>query len=136
MKEDKMEFPETTTQNKENKIEFEFPECPICLDIYSGNEKNNKAPKFLGCGDSLCKDCLQKYINKNNDSEYLKCPRCTKQIIKKLNADDYATNKDIIRVINSLFNIQGLNEKNEGQGPITYNIISLVYLEELQKKHL
>ena len=104
---------------------MEFPECPICLDIYGSEESHIKAPKFLDCGDSLCKECLTKIINKI-DSEMIKCPTCTKEIKKKSNIDDYITNKDIMRLINSLFNIKGSNEENiEDDEPIKYNIISL-----------
>ena len=56
----------------------------------------------------------------------IKCPTCTKEIKKKSNIDDYITNKDIMRLINSLFNIKGSNEENiEDDEPIKYNIISL-----------
>ena len=41
----------------------------------------------------------------------IECPRCRTEIKKKSNIDDYITNKDIMRLINSSFNIKGSNEE-------------------------
>lgn len=105
---------------------MEIPECSICLDIYGTDEKHIRAPKVLKCGDSLCKDCLSKIINKANDSDFFLCPICTTQTKKETNIDNYITNKEIIRIINSIFNIKAPNGENiEDDEPIKYNIISL-----------
>ena len=39
-------------------MEEEYPECPICLDIFGNKSSHIKAPKVLKCGDSICKACL------------------------------------------------------------------------------
>ena len=102
----------------------EYPECPICSDIYGINKNHIKAPKILNCGDSICKECLE-IILKNTDENFFLCPICSEKIEKK-NIDKYITNKDLIKVINSCFNIivkEG--EELEGDKTITYNIVLL-----------
>ena len=103
----------------------EYPECPICLDIY-GIEKNHiRAPKVLDCGDTLCKECLAKIINKSTE-ELFDCPIC-KDKLKKKDIDEFITNKEIIRLVNGTFNIPKEEAENELENnkPIPYRIISL-----------
>ena len=50
-------------------MEIEFPECPICLDIYGNTQEHIKTPKILKCGDTLCKECLENII-KRNENDY------------------------------------------------------------------
>ena len=102
----------------------EYPECPICSDIFGINKNHIKAPKILNCGDSICKECLE-IILKNTEENFFLCPICSEKIEKK-NIDKYITNKDLIKVINSCFNIiikEG--EELEGDKKITYNIVLL-----------
>ena len=102
----------------------EYPECPICSDIFGINKNHIKAPKILNCGDSICKECLE-IILKNTEENFFLCPICSEKIEKK-NIDKYITNKDLIKVINSCFNIiikEG--EELEGDKTITYNIVLL-----------
>ena len=105
-------------------MEEEYPECPICLDIFGNNSNHIKAPKILKCGDSICMECLEVII-KNTEEESFLCPACKEKIKKEQYIDDYVTNRVIIKIINDSFNIN-LNEiKDENQAPIEYNIILL-----------
>ena len=102
----------------------EYPECPICSDIFGINKDHIKAPKILSCGDSICKECLEDLL-KNTDENYFICQVCNEKIEKK-NIDNYVTNKDLIKVVNSCFNIPVKeNEEQEGDKTITYNIVLL-----------
>ena len=40
-------------EDKDNRIYSDYPQCPICYDIYSININDFKAPKVLDCGDYL-----------------------------------------------------------------------------------
>lgn len=102
----------------------EYPECPICLDIF-GNTKNHiRCPKVLKCGDSLCKECLEKIIQ--TDEDFFICPICKENIKKEENIDEYTTNKEMIRIINASFNIpKNEVENQEEDPPISYNIVLL-----------
>ena len=103
----------------------EIPECPICLDIYGMQVNHIKAPKILLCGHTLCKECLENIVNKT-EGETFECPICKEKIKKEKNIDDYIINKEIIRIINKCFNVQEeTNEKQEGEGPINFNIVLL-----------
>ena len=103
----------------------EYPECPICLDIYGANQSDVHGPKVLKCGDTLCKECLEKIIKKD-DEEIFNCPICNQKIKKEENIEEYTTNKEIIRQINSLFNIPSEEDENNDENrPIKYNIILL-----------
>ena len=106
-------------------MEEEYPECPICLDIFGNKSSHIKAPKVLKCGDSICKVCLRDIINYSKE-EYILCPMCKEKIKKEENIDDYTTNKDLIKVVNTFFNIPKKEiEKQKGDKPIKYNIILL-----------
>ena len=82
-------------------MEEEYPECPICLDIFGNKSSHIKAPKVLKCGDSICKACLRDIINYSKE-EYILCPMCKEKIKKEENIDDYTTNKGLIKVVNVL----------------------------------
>ena len=104
----------------------EYPECPICLDIFGINQNHIKAPKVLKCGDSFCKECLEDIINRTEEENFL-CPICKENIKKENNVDDYTTNKEIIRMVNTFFNIPEKELKNlsEKDKPIQINIAAL-----------
>ena len=95
-------------------------ECPICFDIFGTNSSHIKAPKVIKCGDTICKECLETILN-NSKEEYFLCPLCKEKINKESNIDDYTTNKRLINMVNSSFNIEG----KEGDNTIRYNIIAL-----------
>ena len=97
-----------------------YPECPKCSDIYGNYKSHIKAPKILDCGDSICKECLEKFITEGNE-EFFSCPKCKENIKKEQNVDGYITNKELIRIINESFNIK--NNKEEQK--IRYDLISL-----------
>ena len=100
-------------------------ECPICLDIFGINQNHIKAPKVLKCGDTICKECLE-MILKKSDEEFFLCPLCKEKINKEKNIDDYTTNKKVISIVNSCFNLSNKElESLENDYPIQYNIISL-----------
>ena len=100
-------------------------ECPICLDIFGINISHIKAPKILKCGDTICRECLEKIIN-NLKEEFFLCPLCEEGINKNKNIDGYITNRDIIYMVNSCFNLSSKEISNDGKDkPIEYNIISL-----------
>jgi len=105
----------------------EYPECPICFDIYGIDKNHIKAPLILSCGDSLCKECLEGII-KISEENLLLCPCCKVQVEKKQNIDDYILNKQLVKLVNSSFrlpeNEEGDNKKDK-QNITTYRIISL-----------
>ena len=107
---------------------MEFLQCPNCSDIYGINEDHIKAPKILKeCGDYICKECLDEILKKE-ESEYFQCHRCNHQIKKYQNIQDYTTNNDLIRIINSTFNIKDSKEedkKGDKNEPILLKIITL-----------
>ena len=84
-------------------MEEDYPECPICLDIFGNNSNHIKAPKILKCGDSICMECLEKAI-KDTKEEFFICPKCKQNITKEENIEDYVTNKLIIKMVNDCFN--------------------------------
>ena len=102
----------------------EYPECPICLDIYGIEQNHIKAPKILSCGDSLCKECLEKII-KLSEENFIECPNCKQKVEKKENTNDYVTNKQLIQLINSSFRLPENEESNNKEVITIYKIISL-----------
>lgn len=104
----------------------EYPECPICFDIYGTNQSHIRAPKVLSCGDTFCKECLEDIINRSNE-DFILCPLCKQKIKKENIIDDYITNKEIIRLLNSSFNLpQNECKDEEGENKIiSYNIVFL-----------
>ena len=104
---------------------MKIPECENCHDIYGSSPEHIKAPKFLECGDTICNQCLEVLMNKNDEEDFL-CPinGCGKQI-KKKDIKDYPTNKQIIEIINSLFNIPKSEFEGSKQNANKYNIITL-----------
>ena len=103
----------------------EYPHCPICLDIFGSNKAHIKAPKILKCGDSVCRECLQKMI-KETLEEYFLCPTCKEKIKKEQSVDDYTTVQTIINIVNTYFNIPEKEIENlEDKNIINYNIVLL-----------
>ena len=109
--------------NEEEDYLDDYPHCPICLDIYGINLQDIKAPKIIDCGDSICKECLQDLIRRKNKN----CPICKKEIINNENIDKYITNKQLVQLVNSFFNLPKTEaEKQEGsKKPKEYKIITL-----------
>ena len=103
----------------------EYPKCPICLDIFGINNSHIRAPKVLNCGDSICKECLEKILKENHE-DYFLCPICKLKIKTEQIIDNYITNKEIIRLVNASFNIpeEEVNNKTDGT-IIKYNILLL-----------
>lgn len=89
-----------------------YSECPLCTDIYGANENDVHAPKILKCGDTLCKQCLEEAMENDNE-DIFNCPICNKNIKKESNIDEYTTNKEIMKQINSLFNIHDIEDKDD-----------------------
>ena len=52
----------------------EYPDCKKCWDIYGGNEDDIHCPKILKCGDTICRDCLEKAFKESNDEKYFIFP--------------------------------------------------------------
>ena len=109
--------------NEEEDYLDDYPHCPICLDIYGINLQDIKAPKIIDCGDSICKECLQDLIRRKNKN----CPICKKEIINNENIDKYITNKQLVQLVNSFFNLPKTEVENEEENkkPIKYRIITL-----------
>ena len=104
---------------------MEFPECSICLDIFGNSLSHIRTPKVLKCGDTICKECLEMILKKSNE-EFFLCPLCKEKINKEKNIDDYTTNKKVISIVNSCFNLSNKElESLENNYPIQFNIISL-----------
>ena len=95
-----------------NNEEEDYPECPICLDIYGNNLEHIKAPKVLQCGDTFCKECLEDLIKRENE-EIFNCPMCKVRIMRNQNIDNYITNKQIIKLVNSYFNLPNIEVENQ-----------------------
>jgi len=95
----------------------EYPQCPICSDIFGNYESHIRAPKILTCGDNICKECLENAIKKTKENFFL-CPICKKEIKKEINIDEYITNKGFIELIDGCFIISkmvyrgGIEEDN------------------------
>ena len=106
-------------------MEEDYPECPICLDIFGNNSNHIKAPKILKCGDSICMECLEKAI-KDTKEEFFICPKCKQNITKEENIEDYVTNKLIIKMVNDCFNSPQEGIENEEEDKSTkYKIVLL-----------
>ena len=106
-------------------MEEEYPECPICLDLFGNNPNHIKAPKILKCGDNICKECLEKTIKDTKEESFI-CPICKESIIKEENIENYVTNKLIIKMINDYFNSPQEGIENEEEDKATkYNIVLL-----------
>ena len=104
---------------------MEFPECSICLDIFGNSLSHIRTPKFLKCGDTICKECLEDLIQNTNE-EFVICPICKEKVKKEDDINNYITNKDLIKIVNGYFNVpEKENEKQELDGAIQYNIILL-----------
>ena len=97
----------------------DYPECPKCSDIYGNKKDHAKAPKILDCGDSICKECLEKFIKEEN--EEFPCPKCGIKVKNEHNIDNYPTNKAVIKVVDESFYPKNSEEKDL----IEYKIISL-----------
>ena len=104
----------------------EIQECKICMDIYGNKQSHIKAPKILGCGHTLCKECLEGIISKSIEP-YILCPFCNSEINKQQRAEDYTTNLNIIDLVNESFNIpiEEFESQKGGKTPTEYKIISL-----------
>ena len=102
---------------------MEPPECSICMDIFGNSDSHIRCPKILKCGDSFCKECLEDII-KRSDGNNLLCPSCKKQIKKEENIEEYTTNREVIKSVNSYFNIHK-DEEAINNKPIKYSIIFL-----------
>ena len=103
----------------------DYPHCSICLDIYGTNKSHIKAPKFLPCEDTFCKECIKEMIN-HSEEDYFFCPICKEKINKEQNVDKYPTNKAVMNMVDSYFNIPEIDVKNnEGERIIKYDIVLL-----------
>ena len=102
------------------------PECQICLDIYGINVNHIKAPKFLSCGHSICKECLEGIIRKSTEN-FILCPFCKEEIEKKSNVNNYITNKQLIQLVNEAFGLPKEESYNSeiNKKSNSFNIISL-----------
>ena len=47
----------------------------------------------------------RRYIIKRNKTNFFECPICKSQIKKEVNIDEYTTNKELIRLIDSSFQL-------------------------------
>ncbi|WCJ44418.1 zinc ion binding [Euphorbia peplus] len=56
--------------------ELELPECPVCLQTYSGDYT---IPRVLACGHTTCESCLKNLPQKYPHT--IRCPACT-QLVK------------------------------------------------------
>ena len=104
----------------------DYPKCPICTDIFGNKQSHIRCPKIFKCGDSICKECLEQII-KETDGDFFLCPVCQEQkVTKENNIDKYTTNKDLIKVVNTFFNIPEKEiKKQEGDQPIQFNVVLL-----------
>ena len=93
-----------SNKNQKKNILMCAPECQICLDIYGINVNHIKAPKFLSCGHSICKECLKGIIQKSTEN-FILCPFCKEEIEKKSNVNNYITNKQLIQLVNEAFGL-------------------------------
>ena len=104
----------------------DYPKCPIFSDIFGNKQNHFRCPKIFKCGDSICKECLEQII-KETEGNFFLCPVCQEEKVKKEeNIDEYTTNKDLVKVVNTFFNIPKKEiEKQERDKPIKYNVILL-----------
>ena len=104
----------------------DYPQCPICLDIFGNNPNHIRAPKVLKCGDSICKECLEDIIKKTKEDCFL-CPKCNEEQIKKEESvDKYITNNELIKIVNENFIVSTKIQQNEEiDNSIEYNVVLL-----------
>ena len=104
----------------------EYPQCPICSDIFGNYDSHIRAPKILKCGDNICKECLEKAINDTKE-DFFYCPICKEKIKKEENIDDYITNRDFIKIIDACFIISEKAKTGDldNDNSIKYNIVLL-----------
>ena len=103
----------------------DYPECPVCKDIYGNKEGHIKEPKILKCGDSICKECLEALIKDNNE-EFFSCPNCDKKIKNLKDVEEYITNRELIKMVVECFINQNNKLMQEELGKvIPFKIISL-----------
>lgn len=57
-------------------------ECPICFVAY---DNAKKVPRNIGCGHTLCHECVEVLVGRNNHT----CPVCRKGFEKKRSADNF-----------------------------------------------
>lgn len=90
-----------------------MPECSICLEKYDSIEK---IPKFLGCGHTFCKKCLDSLYAKYNGN--IICPKCRGKCTTK--PEQLTTNFDIIESNNfeCEFNIGLIGDTGTGKTSI------------------
>ena len=103
----------------------DYPECPVCKDIYGNKEGHIKEPKILKCGHSICKECLEALIKDENE-EFFSCPKCKEKIKNLKDVDEYITNKGLIEMVVECFINQNNKLMQEELGKvIPFKIISL-----------
>lgn len=66
--------------------------CTICSQLYS----DDRVPKNLGCGHSICAQCIEKFFNYNKT-----CPECHEKISAKC-ASDLVVNYPLLRLTRAL----------------------------------
>ena len=57
-------------------------ECPICFVSF---DNAKKVPRNIGCGHTLCHECISTMVDRNNHT----CPVCRKGFEKKRSADNF-----------------------------------------------
>lgn len=99
----------------------QYPQCIYCKDIYGTYLDHPRIPKVLKCGDTICKECLGVILNSSR-KKYFVCPVCNQQLKKEKSIDDYITNKEFIKILNSCFgSTRSVNEKAKFE----FNVITL-----------
>ena len=92
-------IPNINKDNKNNRVgtlsedNEHLIECLICLEKYNDD---NKRPKVLECGHSLCAKCLNQYFNNT-----FTCPTC-KVKPKAASADKININYDFLNLMKGL----------------------------------
>ena len=78
-------------------------ECPICLNIYGNNDKDEKNPRILNCGHTFCEKCIKEMKSKGRKA----CPSCNQNTLNK-NINEIPIN----RLIYDILKEKGFEEKN------------------------
>ena len=78
-------------------------ECPICLNIFGNNDKDERNPRILNCGHTFCEKCIKEMKSKGRKA----CPSCNQNTLNK-NINEIPIN----RLIYDILKEKGFEEKN------------------------
>ena len=90
-------------------------------NLYDTADEYDYCPKFLNCGDTICKNCVKNIIEENENN--LICLICNKNL-GKINIEDLITNKSLCQIVDkSKFFKIPYDDNLKNKVTVTYKII-------------